>query len=210
MFDEFLRDRAAGHRRLRSCRSTRPTTTTGTSTAGRGPTASAPSSPPAASPCRRAGRTTRPARETVNGLGNRKNEVLLGVIRSEGVEAVRGSVRYLRAAQRGRAAPGGRVGQRQLPRRARRGRARRPARGPGRRDRRRERAAARQAGAGHVPGRRRRLGVEPAQAAVFEDARGRRARPAGPAGSASWSGSTGSATPTTCGAGAERPSWSKI
>jgi beta-phosphoglucomutase family hydrolase len=36
---------------------------------------------------------------TVNGLGNRKNEVLLGVIHSQGVEAYEGSVRYLRAAK---------------------------------------------------------------------------------------------------------------
>ena len=39
-----------------------------------------------------------PTAPTVNGLGNRKNEVLLAVIRSQGVRAYEGSVRYLRAA----------------------------------------------------------------------------------------------------------------
>lgn len=40
-----------------------------------------------------------PGAETVNGLGNRKNEVLLRRIATDGVEAYPGSVRYLRAAQ---------------------------------------------------------------------------------------------------------------
>ncbi|MFE0765013.1 HAD family hydrolase [Streptomyces smyrnaeus] len=38
-----------------------------------------------------------PGRETVNGLGNRKNELLLEKIRKDGVEAYDGSLRYLRA-----------------------------------------------------------------------------------------------------------------
>ncbi|MBY8883411.1 beta-phosphoglucomutase family hydrolase [Streptomyces sp. PTM05] len=40
-----------------------------------------------------------PDRETVHGLGNRKNELLLRKIREDGVEAYPGSVRYLAAAR---------------------------------------------------------------------------------------------------------------
>jgi beta-phosphoglucomutase family hydrolase len=42
----------------------------------------------------------RPQAETVNGLGNRKNVLVLEKIRSDGVEAYPGSVRYLEAAQK--------------------------------------------------------------------------------------------------------------
>ena len=46
------------------------------------------------------GETSDPATaETVTGLGNRKNEIVLGLIRDQGVEAYQGSVRYVRAAQ---------------------------------------------------------------------------------------------------------------
>ena len=38
-----------------------------------------------------------PGAETVHGLGNRKNEILLEVMRRDGVEAYPGSVRYVRA-----------------------------------------------------------------------------------------------------------------
>jgi HAD superfamily hydrolase (TIGR01509 family) len=37
--------------------------------------------------------------ETIDGLGNRKNEVVLRMIRDQGVEAYAGSVRYVRAAR---------------------------------------------------------------------------------------------------------------
>jgi beta-phosphoglucomutase family hydrolase len=40
-----------------------------------------------------------PSAETVRGLGNRKNELVLRLIREGGVEAYEGSVRYLRAAR---------------------------------------------------------------------------------------------------------------
>jgi beta-phosphoglucomutase family hydrolase len=40
-----------------------------------------------------------PGVETVTGLGNRKNELVLHVIREQGVEAYEGSVRYVRAAR---------------------------------------------------------------------------------------------------------------
>src|SRR5918993_316197 len=40
-----------------------------------------------------------PDAETVSGLGNRKNELVLRMIREEGVEAYDGSVRYLEAAR---------------------------------------------------------------------------------------------------------------
>lgn len=38
-----------------------------------------------------------PEAETVHGLGNRKNEIVLAMIRRDGVEAYRGSVEYVRA-----------------------------------------------------------------------------------------------------------------
>jgi beta-phosphoglucomutase family hydrolase len=38
-----------------------------------------------------------PGAETVSGLGNRKNELVLALMRSRGVEAYKGSVRYVRA-----------------------------------------------------------------------------------------------------------------
>jgi beta-phosphoglucomutase family hydrolase len=37
--------------------------------------------------------------ETIDGLGNRKNEIVLRLIRQQGVEAYEGSVRYVRAAR---------------------------------------------------------------------------------------------------------------
>jgi beta-phosphoglucomutase family hydrolase len=40
-----------------------------------------------------------PGADTVNGLGNKKNELLLKIIREQGVDVFEGSVRYLRAAQ---------------------------------------------------------------------------------------------------------------
>ncbi len=40
-----------------------------------------------------------PEAETVDGLGNRKNEIVLRMIREEGVQAYDGSVRYVRAAR---------------------------------------------------------------------------------------------------------------
>jgi beta-phosphoglucomutase family hydrolase len=40
-----------------------------------------------------------PSAETVRGLGNRKNEIVLRMIRQDGVEAYEGSVRYLEAAR---------------------------------------------------------------------------------------------------------------
>src|SRR4051795_4455144 len=43
--------------------------------------------------------TDPPGAETVDGLGNRKNELVLELIRDEGVEPYEGSVRYLEAAQ---------------------------------------------------------------------------------------------------------------
>jgi beta-phosphoglucomutase family hydrolase len=39
-----------------------------------------------------------PGAETIDGLGNRKNEIVLGLIRQDGVEPYEGSVRYVKAA----------------------------------------------------------------------------------------------------------------
>src|SRR5689334_21068166 len=41
----------------------------------------------------------KPGTETVDGLGNRKNELVLALIERDGVEVYEGSVRYLRAAR---------------------------------------------------------------------------------------------------------------
>lgn len=40
-----------------------------------------------------------PAVETIHGLGNRKNEIVLGLIREQGVQPYEGSVRYVKAVQ---------------------------------------------------------------------------------------------------------------
>ncbi len=40
-----------------------------------------------------------PGAETIDGLGNRKNEIVLRMIRDQGVQAYEGSVRYVRAAR---------------------------------------------------------------------------------------------------------------
>jgi HAD superfamily hydrolase (TIGR01509 family) len=45
------------------------------------------------------GRDDPPGAETIDGLGNRKNEIVLAMIREQGVEAYEGSVRYVRAAR---------------------------------------------------------------------------------------------------------------
>jgi beta-phosphoglucomutase family hydrolase len=41
----------------------------------------------------------RPEAETIHGLGNRKNEIVLGLIRQQGVQPYEGSVRYVKAVQ---------------------------------------------------------------------------------------------------------------
>ena len=71
-----------------------------TSTAGRAPTASAPSSPRAASPCPRATPDDGPDAETVNGIGNRKNVLRPAEDpRGRGRRSIAGSVDYLHAAK---------------------------------------------------------------------------------------------------------------
>ena len=88
MFDAYLRDRAPDGRAFR--RSTSSATTTPTWTASRATTACATSSPRGGSTCRRDRRTTRPTRETVPGLGNRKNELVQRMIRERGRRAYAG------------------------------------------------------------------------------------------------------------------------
>ena len=90
--------RGAARRAVRPVRRGRATTTS-TSTASRATTASARSSPRAGSSCRRARRATTPGAETIDGLGNRKNEIVLTMIREQGVEPYEGSVRYVEAAR---------------------------------------------------------------------------------------------------------------
>ena len=112
-----------------------------------------------------------PDAETIDGLGNRKNEIVLRLIRERGVEAYEGSVALRPGRARRRPATCGRLLQHELPRRPARGRHRGPVRGEDRRGGRRARAPARQAGSRHLPRRaRRRSASTPQQAAVFEDA----------------------------------------
>ena len=97
MFDAFLRERADATGEP-SCPSMPSATTTSTSTASPATTASARSSTHAGSICRRATRRP-PGTETIIGLGDRKNELVLSLIRHGGVEPYDGSVRYVRAAR---------------------------------------------------------------------------------------------------------------
>ncbi len=81
-----------------SARSTPAPTTTNTSTARRATTACARSSNRAGSSCRGAPDDP-PDAETVCGLGNRKNEMVLKLIEEDGVEPYEGSVRFVEAAR---------------------------------------------------------------------------------------------------------------
>ena len=75
-------------------------TTTSTSTASRARTACGRSSPSRGHRrCPRATPDDPPDAETVHGLGDRKNELVLRMIRETGVEVYEGSVRYLEAAR---------------------------------------------------------------------------------------------------------------
>ena len=111
-----------------------------------------------------------PDRETIDGLGNRKNELVLALIHDQGVEPYEGSVRYVRAVREAglkQAVVSSSANCRDVLKvtgtaRVLRGDSRRQHdhRGP---PRRKPAPDTFQAGA-------RRLGVKPAQAAVFEDA----------------------------------------
>ena len=120
--------------------------------------------------------------ETVNGLGNRKNEIVLRADPEHGVEAYDGSVRYVQAARERRPAPGGRLLERQLPRRARAPPASRTcSRRVDRRRDRRARAPERQARPRHLPRRARaRSACEPRRRPCSRT-RWRASRPGAPA-----------------------------
>ena len=101
-----------------------------------------------------------PGADTVHGLGNRKNDLVLELIGECGVEVFEGSVRFVRAVARGRVAHARWCPRAPTPRRA----ARRPASPTSSTCASTawcaERTPARQAGTRHVPGRRpRRSGV---------------------------------------------------
>ena len=66
-------------------------------TAARAPTGCVNSCSHAASSCPKARRTTRSDAPTVNGVGNRKNELVLKIIDERGVNPYPGSIRYLEA-----------------------------------------------------------------------------------------------------------------
>ena len=110
------------------------------------------------------------ARETVQGLGNRKNDLVLALIARMGVEVYEGSVRYVRRRSRGAASRSGRLLERELPRRARGARISPPSSTSWSTASSPSEAPQREAGAGHVPRRGERARRPPARAAVFEDA----------------------------------------
>ena len=99
MFDDFLRDWYARHDRAVRGRSTGRRTTTSTSTASCARTACARSSSRAASSCRRARRATRRRPRPCTALGTRKNDLVLELIREQGVEPYEGSVRFAEQAR---------------------------------------------------------------------------------------------------------------
>ena len=113
-----------------------------------------------------------PDKDTIDGLGNRKNELVLELIHRDGVQPYEGSVRFVQGGARRRAAARGRVIEHELPRRARS----RP--GSWTCSRRssmaivaeREHLAGKPAPDTFLAAARKRRRVEPAHAAVFEDA----------------------------------------
>ena len=114
MFDEYLRERAEQTRRgVRS--STRSTTTTSTSTASRATTACARSSQSRGIELPEGTPDDPPDAETICGLGNRKNELVLKLIKERRRRAVRGLGALRQGGPRRRPAPRGRLLERQLP-----------------------------------------------------------------------------------------------
>ena len=112
----------------------------------------------------------RPAEdETVHGLGNRKNDLVLELIREQGVEPFEGSVRFAQQVARPGAAPAGRLLEHELPSGAIAGGDRASLRGPHRRHRGGARGLAGKPAPDTFLAGAKALGAEPA-AAVFEDA----------------------------------------
>ena len=150
-----------------------------------------------------------PTAETICGIGNRKNELVLKLIREQGVEPYDGSVRYVQAVRDAglrRAVVSSSANCRDVLIAA------------GIEDLFEARIDGVVAEREHLKGKpapdtflagARALGVEPAQAASSRT-RWRASRPAGPATSASWSASTASARPTRCASTARRSSSSDL
>ena len=118
MFDDFLAASGGTAPASRSSPSTSTTTTTSTSTASRASTACGTFWPRATSTSPRAVPTIRPDADTVHGLGERKNDIVLRRIHEDGVEAYPGSVAYVRCRAGRRSGAGGRLVVEQLPGRA--------------------------------------------------------------------------------------------
>ena len=95
----------------------------------------------------------KPDAETIHGLGNRKNELVLKMIHDDGVEAYEGSVRYVESVRAAGLKTAVVSSSSQLPRCPRGSRDHRPLRRDRRRRRRRARAPRRQARSRHVPAR---------------------------------------------------------
>ena len=195
MFDDYLRRRAE-RTASSSSRSTRYATTTNTSTASRATRACARSWPRAGSSCRRARPTIRRTPRRSTGSGNRKNEIVLQLIREHGVEPYDGSVRYVQRGARRGPAPRRRLLEHQLPRRA--------ATRPGSRTCSRRSSTASSPSASTCAASRRLTRFSPARARWASTparrpcsrTRSRASKRGAPGTSASSSGSTGSARPT--------------
>ena len=176
MFDDFLRPRAAQHGAVRAVRLGADYNTY---VDGKAPRSTACALPRLAGDHAARGRPNDPPRrETVDGLGNRKNDLVHELIRDHGVDVYQGSVRYLRAVRDAglRRAVVSSANAEQVLQVAGLDR---PDRRPGRRRRGRPRNL-RASRPRHVPRRRGRLGVHRRTAAVFEDAiAGVQAGPAG-------------------------------
>ena len=195
-FDDFLQERADGWR----LPPVRPRATTSTtSTASRAPTgvrdflASRGITLPEGDP------DDGPDAETVNGLGNRKNEELLRRIHDDGVKVFEGSRRYLEAARDAglrRAVVSSSANTEDVLEVTGLARARRAA-GRRRDDPRGE--PRRQAGARHLPCGGPAARRRPPRRRRSSRTRSPGWRPAAPAGSALSSASTGSARPMRCG-----------
>ena len=137
-----------------------------------------------------------PDEETVNGLGNRKNEALLEHIDEDGVKVFEGSRRYLEAARDAGYRRAVVSSSANTAAGARGDRAGRVHRGAGRRQHAQAGEPQGQAGAGHVPARREAARRRRRRRRSCSRTRSPASRPAATASSATSSASTGSARPT--------------
>ena len=132
-----------------------------------------------------------PDAETICGIGNRKNDLVLKLIKEDGVEPYEGSVRFAKAARDAGLRRAVVSSSANCQGRARRRRHRGPVRGARRRPHRRRGAPQGQAGPRHVPGRRPRARRAAGPRGGVRGRGGRACRPATTASSGTWWASTG-------------------